>query len=97
MRSPCASTRGASPPTGRLGPGTAGPPQRKQVEASGQAVQRYREQTDAVSLEDEQNIVVQKLSLSNTFIQQQKGELADLRSSRRCATTTSSRKRRNRA
>ena len=91
--------------------------QRKQVEASEQAVQRYREQTDAVSLEEKQNIVVQKLSdlnsavtrakteriqkeaaynqirtlqndraaldtfpaiLSNGFIQQQKGELADL-------------------
>ncbi|MBZ5558457.1 MAG: polysaccharide biosynthesis tyrosine autokinase [Acidobacteriia bacterium] len=91
--------------------------QRKQVEASEQAVQRYREQTDAVSLEEKQNIVVQKLSdlnaavtrakteriqkeaaynqirtlqndraaldtfpaiLSNSFIQQQKGELADL-------------------
>ncbi len=91
--------------------------QRKQVEASEQAVQRYREQTDAVSLEEKQNIVVQKLAdlnaavtrakteriqkeaaydqirvlqndraaldtfpaiLSNTFIQQQKGELADL-------------------
>src|SRR5206468_1207838 len=91
--------------------------QRKRVEASEQAVQRYREQTDAVSLEEKQNIVVQKLSdlnaavtrakteriqkeaaynqilalendraaldtfpaiLSNTFIQQQKGELADL-------------------
>ena len=91
--------------------------QRKQVEASEQAVQQYREQTDAVSLEDKQNIVVQRLAelnaaamkakteriqkeaaynqiralqkdrsgldafpaiLSNTFIQQQKGELADL-------------------
>jgi polysaccharide biosynthesis transport protein len=91
--------------------------QRKQVAASEQALQRYREQTDAVSLEEKQNIVVQKLSdlntavtkakteriqkqaaydqirtlqndraaldtfpaiLSNTFIQQQKGELADL-------------------
>jgi capsular exopolysaccharide synthesis family protein len=91
--------------------------QRKQVEASEQAVQRYREQTDAVSLEEKQNIVVQKLAdlnaavtrakteriqkeaaynqiralqndrqaldtfpaiLSNTFIQQQKGELAEL-------------------
>ena len=91
--------------------------QRKQVAASEQALQHYREQTDAVSLEDKQNIVVQKLSdlntavtrakteriqkeaaynqirtlqndraaldtfpaiLSNTFIQQQKGELADL-------------------
>ena len=52
--------------------------QRKQVATSEQALQRYREQTDAVSLEDKQNIVVQKRSLSNTFIQQQKGELADL-------------------
>jgi succinoglycan biosynthesis transport protein ExoP len=91
--------------------------QRKQVEASEQAVQRYRERTDSLSLEEKQNIVVQKLGdlnaavtrakteriqkeaaynqiktlqndraaldtfpaiLSNTFIQQQKGELADL-------------------
>ena len=91
--------------------------QRKQVEASEQALQRYREQTDAVAIEDKQNIVVQKLTelnaavtrakteriqkeaafvqirglqndraaldtfpaiLSNAFIQQQKGELADL-------------------
>ncbi len=91
--------------------------QRKQVEASEQAVQHYKEQTDSLSLEDKQNIIVQKLSdlnaavtrakteriqkesaynqirtlqndraaldtfpaiLSNTFIQQQKGELADL-------------------
>ena len=91
--------------------------QRKQVETSEQALQRYREQTDSVSLEEKQNIVVQKLAdlnaavtrakteriqkeaaynqirtlqndraaldtfpaiLSNTFIQQQKGELADL-------------------
>ncbi len=91
--------------------------QRKQVEASEQALQQYREQTDSVSLEDKQNIVVQKLAdlnaavtrakteriqkealynqiaslqsdraaldtfpaiLTNTFIQQQKGELAEL-------------------
>lgn len=91
--------------------------QRKHVEASEQALQRYREQTDSVPLEDRQNIVVQKLIdlnaavtrakteriekeaaftqiralqtnrssldtlpaiLSNTFIQQQKGELAEL-------------------
>jgi capsular exopolysaccharide synthesis family protein len=91
--------------------------QRKQVESSEQALQQYREQTEAVSLEDRQNIVVQKLAdlnaavthakteriqkeaafnqiqalqndraaldsyslvLSNPFIQQQKGELADL-------------------
>jgi capsular exopolysaccharide synthesis family protein len=91
--------------------------QRTRVEASEQALQRYRERTDAVSLEDKQNIVVQKLAdlnaavtrakteriqkeamynqlkalqndraaletfpsiLTNAFIQQQKGELADL-------------------
>ena len=91
--------------------------QRKQVEVSEQALQRYREQTDSVALEDKQNIVVQKLAdlnaavtrakteriqkeatfnqikavqgdrnavdsipaiLSNSFIQQQKSELADL-------------------
>jgi polysaccharide biosynthesis transport protein len=90
--------------------------QRKQVEASEQALQRYREQTDGGSLEDRQNIVVQKLAdlnaavtrakterlqkeaayeqvralsernaldtfpaiLANTFIQQQKAEIADL-------------------
>ncbi len=91
--------------------------QRIQVEASEQALQRYRERTDAVSLEDRQNIVVQKLAdlnaavtraktdriqketnynqlraiqtdrsaldtfpaiLSNSFIQQQKAEIADL-------------------
>jgi len=90
--------------------------QRQQVESTEQALQRYREQTDAVSLEDRQNIVVQKLAdlnaavtrakterlqkeaaynqvrtlgernaldtfpaiLANTFIQQQKSEIADL-------------------
>jgi len=91
--------------------------QRRKVDASEQALQRYREQTDSVALEDRQNIVVQKLAdlnaavtrakteriqkealyeqmrslqqdrsaldtfpaiLSNTFIQQQKGELAEL-------------------
>ncbi len=91
--------------------------QRQRVEASEQALQRYREQTDSVSLEDRQNIVIQKLAdlnaavtkaktdriqkeaayrqiqavngnpgrldtisaiLSNTFIQQQKAEIADL-------------------
>jgi succinoglycan biosynthesis transport protein ExoP len=91
--------------------------QRKQVEVSEQALQRYREQTDSVALEDKQNIVVQRLAdlnaavtrakteriqkealyrqiaslqdnraeletfpaiLTNTFIQQQKGELAEL-------------------
>lgn len=91
--------------------------QRKQVEQTELALQRYREQNDAVSLDERQNIVVQKLAdlnaavtraktqriekealynqlrsveakgsaldsfpgiLSNTFIQQLKGELADL-------------------
>jgi succinoglycan biosynthesis transport protein ExoP len=91
--------------------------QKKEVAASEQALQKYREQTDSLSLEDKQNIVVQKLAdlngavtrakteriqkeavfnqikalqtdraaldtfpaiLSNTFIQQQKNELADL-------------------
>jgi capsular exopolysaccharide synthesis family protein len=91
--------------------------QRKQVEASEQALQHYKEQTDALSLEDKQNIVVQTLAelnaavtkarterlqkealynqiqkiqsdravldtfpaiLSNTFIQQLKGNLAEL-------------------
>jgi len=90
--------------------------QRQQVESTEQALQRYREQTGAVALEDRQNIVVQKLAdlnaavtrakterlqkeaaynqvralsernaldtfpaiLANTFIQQQKSEIADL-------------------
>jgi polysaccharide biosynthesis transport protein len=92
--------------------------QRKQVESSEQALQKYREQSsDAASLEERQNIVVQRLTelnaavtrakteriekettyhqiralqgeraaldtfpaiLSNSFIQQQKNELAEL-------------------
>lgn len=91
--------------------------QRTQVEAAEIALQRYREQNDAIALEDRENIVVQKLGdlnaavtrakterlqkeamyhqlqssqsnaatidtfpaiLANSFIQQQKGELADL-------------------
>jgi succinoglycan biosynthesis transport protein ExoP len=91
--------------------------QRKRVETSEQALQQYRERTDSLSVDEKQNIVVQKLGdlnaavtrakteriqkeaaynqirslqndsaaldtfpaiLSNTFIQQQKGELADL-------------------
>jgi len=90
---------------------------RKQVEAAETGLQKYREQNDAISLEDRQDIVVQKLAdlnaavtraktdriekealytqlssiqsnqaaldtfpaiLSNTFIQQQKTELANL-------------------
>src|SRR5207247_254576 len=42
--------------------------QRKQVEASEQALQHYREQTDAVSLEERQNIVVQKLGDLNSAV-----------------------------
>jgi capsular exopolysaccharide synthesis family protein len=92
--------------------------QRKQVEAAEARLQQYREQNDAISLKDHENIVVQKLSdlnaavtqaktdrlqkeaqyrqltslrsnnsaaldtfpaiLSNSFIQQQKGELLQL-------------------
>ena len=93
--------------------------QRRQVESAETALQRYREQHDAISLHDHENIVVQKLSdlnaavtqarterfqkqalyrqleslggknggldtfpaiLSNTYIQQQKAELAQLQS-----------------
>jgi capsular exopolysaccharide synthesis family protein len=93
--------------------------QRRQVEAAETALQQYREQHDAISLQDHENIVVQKLSdlnaavtqakterfqkqavynqlqsldgrggaldtfpaiLSNTYIQQQKAELAQLQS-----------------
>ena len=91
--------------------------ERKHVEAAEAKLQQYREQNDAISLEDRQNIVVQKLAdlnaavtrakteriqkeamynqlrsiqdnsaaldtfpaiLANTFIQQQKAELAQL-------------------
>ena len=91
--------------------------QRKQVEQSEQALQRYKEKNEALSLEEKQNIVVQTLAelnaavtkarteriqkeelynqirkiqndrealdtfpaiLTNTFIQQLKGQLADL-------------------
>jgi capsular exopolysaccharide synthesis family protein len=91
--------------------------QRKEVEAAEAKLQAYREKNDAISLEDRQNIVVQKLTdlnsavtkakteriqkeamykqlraiesnpaaldtfpaiLSNSFIQQQKAELAEL-------------------
>jgi capsular exopolysaccharide synthesis family protein len=42
--------------------------QRRQVEASESALQRYREQNDAVSLEERQNIVVQKLADLNAAV-----------------------------
>jgi capsular exopolysaccharide synthesis family protein len=48
--------------------------QRKQVENSEQALQRYRERTEAVSLEDRQNIVVQKLADLNAAVTRAKTE-----------------------
>lgn len=49
--------------------------QKQQVEKSEQALQRYREQTnDAVSLEERQNIVVQKLADLNTAVTRAKTE-----------------------
>ena len=42
--------------------------QRKKVEASERALQAYREQTDSVSLEERQNIVVQKLQELNAAV-----------------------------
>src|SRR6185503_8968760 len=48
--------------------------QRKQVEASEGALQKYREQNDAVSLEERQNIVVQKLADLNTAVTKAKTE-----------------------
>lgn len=95
--------------------------QREQVQNAELALQRYREQNDAISFEDRENIVVQKLTdisaavtsarvtrtqkesiynqlqnsrndptlldtfpaiLANTFIQQMKGQLADLQRQR---------------
>ena len=46
--------------------------QRKQVEQAETALQRYREQNDAISLEDRENIVVQKLSDLNAAVTQAK-------------------------
>src|SRR5207248_175549 len=48
--------------------------QRKEVETSEQALQRYREQTDSVSLEEKQNIVVQKLADLNAAVTRAKTE-----------------------
>jgi capsular exopolysaccharide synthesis family protein len=48
--------------------------QRQQVENSEHALQRYREQTDAVSLEEKQNIVVQKLADLNAAVTRAKTE-----------------------
>jgi len=48
--------------------------QRRQVEQSEGALQRYREQNDAVSLEERQNIVVQKLADLNGAVTKAKTE-----------------------
>jgi capsular exopolysaccharide synthesis family protein len=42
--------------------------QRRRVEESENALQRYRESSDAISLEDRQNIVVQKLADLNSIV-----------------------------
>ena len=48
--------------------------QRKQVEAAETALQQYREQTDALSVADRQNIVVQKLADLNGAVTKAKTE-----------------------
>jgi len=48
--------------------------QRKKVEASEAALQQYRERNDAVSLEERQNIVVQKLADLNSAVTRAKTE-----------------------
>ena len=48
--------------------------QRKQVEARRGELQRYREQNDAISLEDRENIVVQKLADLNAAVTRAKTE-----------------------
>jgi capsular exopolysaccharide synthesis family protein len=48
--------------------------QRKQVEGAEARLQQYREQNDALSLEDRQNIVVQKLSDLNAAVTRAKTE-----------------------
>jgi capsular exopolysaccharide synthesis family protein len=48
--------------------------QRAQVEAAELALQKYREQNEAISLEDRQNIVVQKLADLNTAVTRAKTE-----------------------
>jgi succinoglycan biosynthesis transport protein ExoP len=48
--------------------------QRQKVETTEQAVQRYREQTDSVSLEEKQNITVQKLADLNGAVTHAKTE-----------------------
>jgi capsular exopolysaccharide synthesis family protein len=48
--------------------------QRKQVEAAELKLQQYREQNDAISLQDRENIVVQKLADLNGAVTQAKAE-----------------------
>ena len=48
--------------------------QRGQVETAELALQKYREQNDAISLEDRQNIVVQKLADVNAAVTRAKTE-----------------------
>jgi len=48
--------------------------QRKQVDASEQALQRYREQNNAIALDDRQDIVVQKLADLNAAVTRAKTE-----------------------
>jgi capsular exopolysaccharide synthesis family protein len=48
--------------------------QRKELEGSEAKLQQYREQNDAISLEDRENIVVQKLSDLNSAVTQAKTE-----------------------
>jgi capsular exopolysaccharide synthesis family protein len=48
--------------------------QRKQVEAAEAKLQQYREQNDAISLEDRENIVVQKLTDLNAAVTKAKTE-----------------------
>lgn len=48
--------------------------QRKQVEAAEAKLQQYREQNDAISLQDRENIVVQKLADLNAAVTQAKTE-----------------------
>lgn len=51
--------------------------QRKKVEESESALQRYREQHDAVAVEDRQNIVVQKLADLNSAVTRAKTDRID--------------------
>ncbi|MCC7009059.1 MAG: polysaccharide biosynthesis tyrosine autokinase [Acidobacteria bacterium] len=48
--------------------------QRERINTSEQALQKYRENNDAVSLEDRQNIVAQKLSDLNAMVTKAKGD-----------------------